>query len=257
MSGPVARYKRYADLVLVGLVGCAIWLHKTGFSEPRFGEPIDTIIVAVGTILSYEAIIALVEWAAPKSPLFLKVYWGKDYLAGYWFYTSQNDAGQHNLGVWRIDQDLFGTQFFGFRLAPDFSAISTVRSVTDFERSEGQFDIIAKRTDHDYGQVAALSRTCLVPGPLGRHGLFFYPTRMRGVTTLAGGPKNGLVALNGDFTKVDAIASDQDMVEWLKARFVHDEASGRWTKLAAPAPAIAASDGERTRDSSDAAQAMR
>lgn len=236
MSGPVARYKRYADAVLVALVGGAIWLHETGFSEAKFGEPFDTMIVAIGTVLTYEGIIALIEWGAPKSPLFLKLYWGRDYLNGYWYYTSQNDAGQDNLGVWRIDQDLFGTQFFGFRLAPDFSRISTVRSVTDFERIEGQFEIIAKRIDRDYGNSEALSRTSLVPDPPRRHGIFFYPTRMRGETVLAGGEKSGLVAANGVFTKVPGISADQEMVAWLRARFVYDPAARRWKALAAEEP---------------------
>ncbi|HYJ28889.1 MAG TPA: hypothetical protein VEW25_00935, partial [Allosphingosinicella sp.] len=118
-----------------------------------------------------------------------------------------------------------------FRLSPNFERLSTVRSITDFERIEGQYDVIAKRTDWDYGKSEGLSRTRLIPDAPGRHGLFFYPTRMRGETVLYGGEKSGLVAANGAFTKVPGISTDKEMLDCLTKIFVFNDTALRWESV--------------------------
>jgi hypothetical protein len=233
VRGPVGRYKRYADALLIALVGIAIWAHEAGFSDPKFGEPADTIIVAVGAVLSYEAIMFLIEWGARKSKTFLMIYWGQDYLDGLWYYTSSNDEGQSNLGVWRIKQDLFGTQLFAFRLGANFERLSTVASITDFDSSGGWYEVICKRTDFDFSRLEYFSRSRFVPDEPERHGIFVYSTTMRGETVLAGGEKSGLLSSNAVFVKLPDARSEHEMVAILQAMFRFDADSGQWKRLAA------------------------
>lgn len=230
MRGPVARYKRYADGLLIALVGAAIWVHGFGFSDPKFGEPVDTIIVAVGTVLSYEFITFLIDWLADKSSLFLRIYWGQEYLHGLWYYTSQNDEGQDNLGVWRIKQDLFGTQMYGFRLSANFERLSTVTSITDFKFDDDGYEVVCKRTDFDFSRLEYFSRSRVIPDEPERHGIFFYPTTMRGETVLAGGEKSGLLSSNAVFVKLPKVHSDQEMVAMLQAMYEFDSGTNRWKR---------------------------
>ncbi len=232
---PVRRYKRYADAVLILMVGGAIWFHQLAFSVSRLGEPFDTLVTALGVVITYELTMSLIEWAAARSDLFLKFYWGSDFLNGVWFYTSENSEDRKNLGVWRIRQDFFGTSFSGFRLDERFRRRSDVHSITEFELREGKYEVVSKRVDQDIGPSEFLSRHSLVPDTPVRQGVFSYPIRMRGETELVGGAKSGVISSNAVFTKVPEVGGDQEMIEWLQARFAFDSKEKAWRRLSPPA----------------------
>jgi hypothetical protein len=222
------KYRALSDAILLGIVSCSIWLHRVGFASPRLGEPFDTLVVALASVVSYELMLRSLLLIAKNSETFLRVYWAGNYLSGLWYYTSQDDRGGNNLGLWRIQQDFFSTSINGFRVNERFEKVTTVGSVSDLLQIGGKFEIINRRTDWDFSRQEYFSKSILQFDTPTRSGIFRYPLNMRGETIIYGGEINGLVSNNVIWTKLINIDTEEQALDFLKNNFFYDRYQQRW-----------------------------
>jgi hypothetical protein len=146
----------------------------------------------------------------------MKWYWGKKYLDGLWTYTSHDDEGNEYLGVWRIDQSIYGSTVIAFGLDKQFRRRTRVKSVSDIEGKRGVYEILNERMDWEHTKTSSYSKTTLIPDAPTSRFPFSYAIVMRGETEIFGGPRDGIVTQNVIFKKHEDVNTEEELIEKLK-----------------------------------------
>jgi hypothetical protein len=144
-------------------------------------------------------------------------YWGDLFIDGIWAYTYELD-GKRRIGIWQIDQDLYGIKFFGFGLNDDFSIRSKVRSISQLLDSAGAFEIITIRRDLQDPMNEYFTRTIMWVDNGKRRSFRPKPAvTIRATSTIYGGQLSGISHPNVVATKISSALTVSDAIELLKS----------------------------------------
>ena len=227
-----SQFRGLSATIMIFVVGSALAISGAGIRITDLGQPFDIVILSLLSVVSYEMLITFLFYIAENSDFFKKAYWGRKYLDGIWFYTSQDDQGGNNLGIYRISQDLFQTKLVAFRLGADFQKASMVNSVSDFLDVDNHHEVLCRRTDWDFSRGEYFSKAIIHPDEAVRKGLFRYPVVMRGEVIIYGGELNGLLSSNVVWNKIPDCPTEQSAIEYLRKRYRFDARRKRWVETA-------------------------
>ena len=180
---------------------------------------VDFAFVYVTSAGFYQLIIQFIYKLVSASPLLLRLYWGRLYVAGLWSYTYTLEGAPDKkiyFGLWRIEQDLYTTKVVGMGLTDDFEARSHVRSVTDMVENGPQCEVVNVRSDLLDSASDYYSKTTMY-FERGR-GLLRRPTRMWGKTFIYGGPRSAAICSNS-FIRHPKAKSEQDIIDWFRHNY--------------------------------------
>jgi hypothetical protein len=204
--------------VLMTVVAYTIFAQKYLLNNPLVHPIVDSIIVLLTSMGVYRIIAFSLIQVLGGTRFFLRLYWGRLYLDGFWSYSYTLDGKDADdtvyFGVWRIEQDLFETKVLGFGLTDKFIVRSRVRSMTDMISTGGLYEFINIRSDAVDPANDFYSRTSM-HFELNKNWFMRYPIRMRGKTVVYGGPYNGRV-YNTVFVKHEKAWTEEDVIEALK-----------------------------------------
>jgi hypothetical protein len=181
-----------------------------------FGRYAPLALILAG-LLSYDMLYKLCVTGIKSSGFLKKIYWGGMYLEGLWEYASF-DGHADFIGIWRIEQDAFGTKVVAFGLDENFRRRSTLNSVSDLMGTGGVYEIINKRWDLEQGSRVQFSRTTLVPDKPLRKGMFSYPAVIRGETVIFGGKTDGVINYDLRMWRRDGFRSEDDLIASMRRK---------------------------------------
>jgi len=179
---------------------------------------VDAIFVYVTSAGFYKLIVDVLFRAVASSQILMRIYWGRLHIAGLWSYVYTVDGSPDKtifFGVWRFEQNLYGTLVVGFGLTDDFQVRSHVRSVTDLLENGKVCELVNVRTDSVDSRSEYYSRTTMF-FELSRSRMFRRPDRMRGKTYVYGGPLTGRICTNSFLRHNDA-RTEQDVIKKIRA----------------------------------------
>lgn len=209
-----SRTKILNRIILAITVSMAILIQRNGFSITRFSPWVDLLLAIFAPLISYSLISNFTFSFLNKSTTFQKIIWGRNYLQGFWTYTSIDDEGNRFLGVWRIDQDTDGASVIAFGLDNNTLFKRTrVRSIGHIYEFNRLLEVINERVDWEFSKIASYSKTTMSADMPERDGLFKYPFIMRGETWIYGGPRDGTVTKNVIFKKYVGVKSEAALIK--------------------------------------------
>jgi len=214
-----ARIERWNITIIMLVIVYTVTVQRFILTNPIISPFIDSLVVFLTSIGVYRIIVYALHALSRVSPSLLQLYWGRQYLAGLWSYAYIRD-GQVFLGVWRIEQDLYDTQIIGFGVDQAFATRSGVRSVTDLIHNNGAFEVVVLRTDKMEPDREYYSKTVLVPDRPTRKIWYLpaCPCKIRGRTTIYGGPLTGTVHTGIVFTKHENAQTEEDVLQYLRSQ---------------------------------------
>lgn len=175
----------------------------------------DVGLIVVGAAGLYSLLLKLaVDWLNTSDTL-LKFYWGRHYMKGLWVYTSHDHLNNNYRGVYRFDQDAFGTTVVAFGIDAEYRKRTSVTSVA-VTFSGSSWVIVSQRTDWEYTDKPAYSRTVATPDVPVKNGLFAYPMIIRGETQIFGGARDGLVTRNVTFRRREDVQTEDELLNKLR-----------------------------------------
>jgi hypothetical protein len=164
----------------------------------------------------YELTIRSIFFVISHSNFCMRLYWGKQYLNGYWTYEYTREHKKF-VGIWQITQDLTSTYVIGSGLNDDFSTRTIVRSVSPLLYKQGVYFFINERSElnEDTGFISNVySKTTLILDS--SNSLFSEMITMRATTEIYGGKSNAHIHPNVVFHKHKKIKSQQELIDKLK-----------------------------------------
>lgn len=213
------RLNRLNILVLMVVVIYTICVQKV-LNMRGLGHNWLMILLFLSSVGAYKMLITFAYWAIANSNLLLRIYWGRQYIAGIWTYIyTKEGAPDHSsklyFGVWKFEQDLFCTRVTGFGLTDSFVVRSRVSSITDMYERNNAHEILNERVDFVAPQVPVFSTTKMMLGDYRRFFLLKHATTMRAHTTIYGGVLSGDVH-NDVLTKHPEFQTETEAIEFLK-----------------------------------------
>ncbi|GAB1345668.1 hypothetical protein MASR1M29_21610 [Cloacibacterium normanense] len=164
----------------------------------------------------YELTIRIIFFLISHNDFLMRVYWGKQFLAGYWTYEYTRENKKY-IGIWQITQDLTSTIVIGSGLNDDFSTRTIVSSVSPLLSKQGVYFFINERSElnEDTGFISNVySKTTLIlDSP---SSIFSEITTLRATTEIYGGKSNAHIHPNVVFHKHKEIKSQQELIDKLK-----------------------------------------
>lgn len=169
------------------------------------------LIVIISAKGFYELVIAGIYWCINHSSLLLHAVWGPLYLKGIWSYAYTLE-GKKYVGVWEIDQDIYGHSVVGNGVDDELHVRTIVRSVSPLVEEQGGYYFINLRNELNNGNARVLSRTTLL---LDRPSRFWSLVQtMRATTEVFGGPSDGQLHADVVFHRhLDATSIDEVISE--------------------------------------------
>jgi hypothetical protein len=185
--------------------------------RPIVNPIVGAVIVFLTSLAFYRLLVELLYKVVGAVPLFMRLYWGRLWVAGLWSYTYTLEGVKDDtvyFGVWRFEQTLYATMVVGFGLTDDFRVRSRVRSVTELIGAGPMYEFVNIRTDSVDPDADYYSRTTMY-FELNKNRIFRYPARMRGTTIMYGGPRTGIVC-NNVFIRHEDAKTEEDVIEELR-----------------------------------------
>ena len=151
----------------------------------------------------------------------LKLYWGKEYIKGYWSYTYVIN-NEKKYGAWCIDQDIESITIKGFGLTAEGIRRSDVQSLTSLIPRGNDFEVVNMRRDISADGIMSdsfyYSKTTLHLQQRNTFmNLFDYPLFMDGVTYIYGGEFSGNIHQQLVFKKHRDAKNEHDIEEIVKS----------------------------------------
>jgi len=166
----------------------------------------------------YELVVKLIFFLISHTSFFMKIYWGKIYLNGYWSYEYTRE-GKKYFGIWQITQDLTSTYIVGSGLNEDYSVRTIVRSVSPLLKEQGVYFVLNVRSElsSETGFIANVySKTTLI---LDEPNKWWVATNaMRATTEIYGGNSNAHIHSNVVFKKHKRIKSHEELISKLSQK---------------------------------------
>ena len=205
--------------IILVVVAIAVTVQRIVALSPIIGQVPDLIFVYLSSIGFYQLLIKITSFAIEKNRFFLKLYWGKMYVDGFWsyYYTidCDDDKDQVYMGVWKFEQDLYATRVVGFGLDDKLRVRSRVRSLTDLHVNDGMYYVVNARSDANTLAQESLSKTTMF-FELGSGTFAPIPMVMRGTTIMFGGPRDGCVCNNYFRRHIDA-RTEEDVIARMRS----------------------------------------
>jgi len=175
------------------IIGIAV--NKFIANQPNIPVIINWILTFIVSATFHEFAFWVLTKLINRFEFFLKLYWGKIYIKGYWSYTYKID-GIKKYGAWCIDQDVDTITVKGFGLTADGIRRSDVQSLTSLIPRGNDYEIVNMRRDiSDTGEMSDIfyySKTTLhLQQRKTFLNLFNYPLKMDGTTYIFGGKLSG------------------------------------------------------------------
>lgn len=180
---------------------------------------IDSLAAYLTSIGFYQILIDVLYGIVANNKLALKLYWGRQFVDGLWFYTyfregPDTDPNKVYFGIWRFEQDLYSTKVFGIGLNDNFLVRSRVRSITDMVENNGAYEIFNIRTDNAAPDRDFYSRSSMLFDTNQRNWLN-YPVKIRSETIIYGGVLSGNVHIDV-FTKCESAKTEDEAIVLLQ-----------------------------------------
>ena len=214
----VSRIERIHFVALFLILIYAVWISRVLASRTFVNPYIDAFLSFISSISFYQFIVRIFYKLIGKIPFLMRIYWGSQYIAGFWsyWYVLEGDASKEiHFGIWQIEQDLYRTSVVGFGLSDDYKIRSNVRSVTDFIDTDHCLEVINRRCDIQDSSREVYSRTTMF-FELEPKGILRVPYRMKGKTYVYGGPRNESVC-NNSFIKHSKAKTAQEVIEDIRS----------------------------------------
>jgi len=151
---------------------------------------------------------------------FLKLYWGKAYIKGYWSYTYIINS-EKRYGAWCIDQDVDTITIKGFGITKEGVRRSDVQSLTSLIARGNDYEVVNMRrdisADGTMSDTFYYSKTTLHFQQRNTFlNLFNYPLKMDGTTYVYGGTLSGNTHTQLVFEKHRDARDEHDVEEIVK-----------------------------------------
>lgn len=212
------RHQRLASvslgLTLAYALAALKFASKTTILSPVF----DFVLIFITSAGLYKLVVNVICSVVGSSEFLLRLYWGRLHVAGLWSYSYTLEDSEDDtvyFGVWRFEQNLFGTSVVGFGLTDDYRVRSHVRSVTDMLDNGNAYEFVNVRSDSIDSSAEYYSRTTMFFELSGRHFLR-RPIRMRGKTFVYGGPRSGGICSNF-FVRHEKARTEQDVIDIIRS----------------------------------------
>ena len=130
------RLQRLNFIALIIVIFYTVFVVKFLSTRTIVNPLVDHIVVFLTSVGFYQIIIDVLYRIVCGSKTALKLYWGRQFLDGLWYYhyvREGKDADPKKIyfGVWRFEQDLFRTKVSGIdSTTPSWSVRESDRSQT-------------------------------------------------------------------------------------------------------------------------------
>lgn len=176
---------------------------------------INWIITLVVSATIHEFLYWIFVYTIEHLDFFLKLFWGKLYIKGFWTYSYiVGDVKKY--GAWCIDQNLDTVKIKGFGLTKNGVRRSDVQSMTSLLQRGNDWEIINMRRDlsdtGEWSDIFYYSKTTLHMQQRNTFlNLCAYPLKMDGNTIIYGGQFSGQIHNQLVFTKHKEAKNEQDI----------------------------------------------
>lgn len=171
-------------------------------------------ISVLAAIFSYQALTEILYKLVEKSNFLFRIYWGKLYLRGIWYYeyTIQGGDNQKYYGVWKIEQDLSNIKIIGYGYNENLTEIRTrLCSVTDLIQNNNYYDIVHIKNEVSNPNTEFYAKSSI--SFLGNRKK--YPTKFHSITYIYGGNHTGETHLD-TFYKMENVKSEDEAIQIIK-----------------------------------------
>jgi len=221
-----SRFQALNIIILIVVIIIALLLKEFLSTVHQFDSLVSSFIVILVSFVSYGSLIGLFYTAVNNNSFFLKLYWRKLYLHGFWYYkyTIEGDAsGKEYFGIWKFEQDLYGTKITGYGLSDDFKTRTRLTSVTQIIDNNNKFEVTNLKTDAVCPDAEFYSKTSMSFWTNPQKSLFNpHPIKFSAITSIYGGISSGKNHLDF-FVKVENARSEDCVLELLKQQFNFNE----------------------------------
>lgn len=187
-----------------------------------FGDLISTnfgtalVVSILAAIFSYQVLTELLYKLIEKNDFLFKVYWGKLYLKGIWYYeyTVQGEGNKTYYGIWKIDQDLNNIKIIGYGYNDELTEIRTrLCSVTELIQNNSYYDIIHIKNEVSNPNIEFYAKSSISFLDTNRS----YPKKFHSITYIYGGNHSGETHLD-TFYKIENVDSEDVAINIIKNR---------------------------------------
>jgi hypothetical protein len=219
------KYQQLTTLMLASIILLVLLVQSFIVNKPIINPMADLVLVIFASVGFYRILIATLHFLVSNNQWLLKTYWGRYYLHGLWYYTynvNVNGNDEIRCGIWRFEQDLFGTKIVGYGLTDGFEIRTRLASVTQLIDNNGFYEVSNLKSDAKNPEKDFYSRTSLSFDLCPNGSVFPYPRKIRGLTTIYGGISTG--ELHHDtFIKVENASTEDDVIDALKENLIATE----------------------------------
>ena len=213
------RLQRLNFIALIIVIFYTVFVVKFLSTRTIVNPLVDHIVVFLTSVGFYQIIIDVLYRIVCGSKTALKLYWGREFLDGLWYYHyvregKDADPNKVYFGVWRFEQDLFRTKVSGIGLNDAFVVRSRVRSITDLIEVNGAHEIFNIRTDNAAPDRDFYSRSSMSFDKNGNSWLNC-PVKIRGKTIIYGGVLTGDTHVDV-YVKCESAKTEDDAIVMLK-----------------------------------------
>ena len=219
------RFQALNVFILLLVIIIALFIQKILSNIQNLDNHFIPFIVILTSFISYGALIQFFYMAMKRSR-FLKLYWGKLYLHGFWYYKytiEGNLSNKEYFGIWKFEQDLYGTKITGYGYSDDFKIRTMLTSVTQIIDNNNKFEVTNLKIDASCPDVEFYSKTSMSFMANPQKSFFNpHPVKFNAFTSIYGGNFSGKIHLDS-FTKVEHARSEDCVLEILKEQFNYNE----------------------------------
>ena len=212
-----SKYQQLNVFVLSIIILFVLTVQNYITNKPIINPIADIFLGLFASIGFYRILISCLHIFVSTNQLLLKLYWGRNYLHGLWCYTYdvKNKPDVKKLGIWRIEQDLFGTKIIGFGLDDKYEVRTRLVSMTQLINNNGVFEVSNLKSEATNPESDHYSRTSMSFDLHPKKSIFSYPTKIRAITTIYGGKASGEIHRD-TFMKVEEASTEEDAINYLK-----------------------------------------
>ena len=181
------------------------------------------LITFFSSIGFYLLLVMILYKCIQNNDFLLKLYWGKLYLKGYWYYHYTLGDKKY-YGITMIEQDLYGINTIGFGIDETGNQRANARSVTQLIENNNAYDIVCVRCDL-LEEDNNYSKTTLQPDKPTKNSFFSIkvPTKMRAITHIYGGKQNGTLHKDVVFRKFENAKCEDDIIDFLMKKIKEEK----------------------------------
>lgn len=213
MIAHLSRRLRGLNLLLLSpIILVSLAIHDALSTLVSLSPAIAVALTVLGSLTSYVALIQLAYFLIENNRTLLRLYWGRLYLDGFWYYEYPF-SGETRFGIWMIEQTLDGLHITGHGYTEGLESIRTrLRSVSPLVESNGFYEITHEKCATSNPNLLYYAKSSLVldrnPSDSVLHN---EPARFTAITIIYGGSQSGETHFD-TFRKLDAVYSEDQAI---------------------------------------------